>query len=306
MPWIQSGLVGFIRTPGDFNATELHEILEMQRRKFESTPDLRAVMEEEAERMVNAERGKQNGWAECMWLMRSDEAFRETYSELGPNNPWATVEAFLDEIRTRRAAHPYFVDRLPGQESELFQETTGASYEAAKRICAVTGYYVLTDRRSKWKEVETDHEYAGDATRTWSPLGKALQGANLTILNDIPLQSLLHLRQENRLEGMRHFFSRVWQSCREPAQYSEENATRLAAELDDRVREAEAEWKKIDIELMKWVGASATPLLAAGAVGFFPSAVAVAGAGLIALKVDDWRRKSFERRFPAGFFLGAV
>ena len=102
---------------------------------------------------------------------------------------------------------------------------------------------------------------------------------------------------------MRLFLRKVWRESRETEVFAEENAINLAAELDDKIREAEAEYKKIDRELITWFGAAGAALLATGVAGFIPAASASLMTGAAALARSAWQRRSFKTEFPAGFFL---
>jgi len=303
LPWIEHGLVSFVRTPGDFDPGEYHEILEVQRDKFASSPELTQAMDRFSRETVQDMRALDRGLVEYCWLSRDDDELLKLFHVLPANPAWKDAAHFLSWVRYRRETHPYFVEPLPGQKEEFLHETTGACYEAAKRICAITQSHIITDLHVRWKEIEFDHEHATGKTAIWSPFAKALQNAHLKVLSDVTIQAAFALRREQRLEKMRHFFNRVWRACREPAPYAEANAANLAAELDHRVREAEAEWENIDKELLKWFGATGGTLLSSGIVGFVPAAAAAIATGVAGLVRSQWQRKSFKRRFPAALFL---
>jgi hypothetical protein len=102
---------------------------------------------------------------------------------------------------------------------------------------------------------------------------------------------------------MRLFLRKVWSDTREAENFAEENAIALASELDDKIREAEVEYKKIDQELLQWAGAGLSTFLATGTVGFVPAASAALLTSALGLSRSQSQRRSFETRFPAGFFL---
>jgi hypothetical protein len=103
---------------------------------------------------------------------------------------------------------------------------------------------------------------------------------------------------------MRLFFRKVWKSCREPDIFSEENAVNLSAELNEKIAEADSEWRKIDQDLLKWFGASGGALVSSGLVGFVPAASVAAVTGVTGLIQAHLKRAAFKERYPAGFFLG--
>jgi hypothetical protein len=135
-----------------------------------------------------------------------------------------------------------------------------------------------------------------------------MQNTPLRYLNNLRLDHALTLRKEGRLESLRAFLKTVWKDASTENEFNSKNALLLAEELGERIREAEQEWKQIDSDLLKIVGAAAVggllaagPLIAAGHAYFLAAAVAVAGAGPI---INSTRqRRSFPDRFPAAFFM---
>jgi hypothetical protein len=108
----------------------------------------------------------------------------------------------------------------------------------------------------------------------------------------------------NRLESLRAFLRRVWKSCRDPDEFSDVNAVNLSAELRDEIATANDEWKKIDRDLLKWLGGTGAALVSSGVVGFLPAATAGAITGVTGLIQAKIRRSTYKERYPAGFFLG--
>lgn len=82
------------------------------------------------------------------------------------------------------------------------------------------------------------------------------------------------------------------------------NAVNLSAELRDEIAKADDEWKKIDRDLLKWLGGMGATLVTSGAVGFVPAAAAANITGVTGLIQARIRRSTFKERYPAGFFLG--
>ncbi len=305
--WIGAGIVNFIRIPGDFLPEVRLETLQIQKEKFEQEEELRELVEQQAEEFVKSDSPMSGGMTEHFLLSHSDDALRGIYRSFSDQNPWKSEDKFLEFIRYRRDTHPYYVENVEGQNSQFLHGTTGTNYEMAKRICEISGSHIITDLRSRWKEVELDHKHAGEAMQVWSPFAKALQSAELKVLQHVPLPAALQLRKEERLRNMRYFLQKVWRSCKDPNEFSTANATNLAAELEDQIREAKAEWDKIDQELAKWLGGLggiAATLVTTGAVDFVPAGAATVVAGTTGLGLAQWQRKSFKCRFPAGFFLG--
>jgi hypothetical protein len=240
--------------------------------------------------------------------MTPDDALREFHQKIVTERPdlkpFGSEEDFLAYIHKRRDEHPYYVDKLPGQTSELHQTTSGASYELAKRMCAITNSHIVTNLRTRWKEVELDRASAGIDLQRWSPFAKALQESDLKVLNAVPLPAAFRLRKENRLESLRLFFRRVWKNCSDPDEFSDVNALNLSAELREEISKANEEWQKIDQQLLKWLGLTGGAVISSGLVGFVPAASAAAVTGITGLIQSRLKRRVFKERYPAGFFLG--
>ena len=302
-PWIDAGLVGFIRPLSDFVPGLFEETLRIQRARFEANPELEAVLEEQAKSVTAKLSPTDGGIKEHFVLSHPDEFFRDMFKQFPSDNPFRTEEEFIRYIQARRDEHPYFVERLPGQIAEFHHHTSGANYELAKRICSISNSHIITDLRSRWKEVEIDRKNAGIDENGWSPFAKALQATELSVLSNIPLQAALRLRSENRLEAMRLFFRKLWLKCREPDTFSESNAVSLASELQERIAESRDEWSKIDQDLLKWLGATSGAVVTAGLIGFVPAASAGVVTGVTSLIQAQMKRTSFNNRYPAGFFI---
>ena len=302
--WIDAGIVNFIRDPSDFIPGLQQEVIEIQRKKIEGNQDLKKIFDEEIEEEMKDIGQYDGGMAEHFFLSNSNEWLIEMYRKFPGEKPFSSEEKYLQYIEHRREIHPYYVDRLPGQTAEYLINTSGANYEMAKRICSLTNSHIITDLRSRWKEIEFDRREARIDEQKWSPFAKALQNSDLRILNKIPLHAALQLRKENRLENMRLFFRKVWNSSSNPDEYSEDNAVNLASELKARVNEARTEWSKIDQELLKWFGISGSALVTSGLVGFVPAASASAVGGVTGLIQAHLKRNDYKERYPAGFFLG--
>jgi len=305
--WIEAGIVCFIRTPGDFLPDVLFETLQIQKDKLEQHSELRELVEQHAAECVESDSPMGRGMAEHFLLSHSDDALRRIYRSFSTDNPWNSEDKFLEFIHRRRDTHPYYVEHVEGQNSEFLRGTTGTNYEMAKRVCEISGSHLITDLRPRWKEIEIDHEHASEPMQIWNPFAKALQNAELKVLQHVPLSAALQLRKEERLGNMRYFLQKVWRTCKDPNQYSISNSTSLAAELEERIREAKTEWDRIDQELVKWLGGLggiAATLVANGAVDFVPAGAATAVAGVTGLGLAQWQRNSFKHRSPAGFYLG--
>ena len=307
-PWIEAGIVYFVRPLHDFIPGLFHEVLNLERRRFDENPTLKSALEEEVAAHMKALHATDRDAGELFLLLMPDDSLREFHRKMiieRPElNPFASEEQFVAYVQKRRDEHPYYVERLPHQKGELYQTSSGASYELAKRICSLSNSHIVTSLRTRWKEIELDRESAGIDLQAWSPFAKALSESDLKVLNAVPLRAAFRLREENRLDSLRLFFRKVWKSCRDPDEFSDENPVNLSAELREEISKANEEWQKIDQELIKWTGATGGALLSSGVFGFVPAASAAAVTGITGLIQSRLKRRAFKERYPAGFFLG--
>lgn len=307
LPWIDAGIVEVIRAPADFDHKLNWDLMEDQRRKFEENAELRKASDESVEGL--SERHQQKLMYQQLLLGAPDPYLRQKFEELGLGRDGYTVDEFLKSIQEERESDPDFLEPMSAKgDAQMFTITSGASYPSATMTANITGSYLFTDIPVKWKEMELDRENHSAQNKVWAPFAKALQNTPLRYLNNLRLDHALALRKEGRLESLRGFLGRVWKDASAENAFASENALELAEELGQRIREAENEWRKIDTDLLKLVGAaafpgllSAGPLIAAGHAYFLAAAVGVAGAG--AILNSTRQRRSFPDRFPAAFFM---
>jgi len=305
MPWIDAGIVSFIKTPGDLDTKLEFQAMDITKKRYATHPELEPRIEETASLRDLTERRLKRE----LFLGLPDHYLRTHYREFKPQATEQEVELFIKNIQNERDADPFFLDTLDRKsDGELNVVTTGASYEMAKITAALTGSFVMTDIPSRWREIALDRSEARIDPEQWSPFAKAFHGVTLKYLNSVPLPAALEIRQKGRLENLRAFLRRVWKASAANDQFDEVNVVDLAAELAHEVGEAESEWKSIDRDLIQWFGAellagalAAAPAIASGGgewVGY-----GLAAGGITSLLVSGLKRSQYDKRYPAGFFV---
>ena len=304
-PWIDAGLVGIVRTPGDFDPSlEAQALMETETR-FRNHFELDGLRSEDANRMMRS--GVLDRYKKEMVLSIPDEAFREQIKSMRPEFGDAEIDAIMKHIQRERDADPYFAEPLDvkGTRSQLMHMSSGTNYAMAKYTAAFTGSFLMTDMLTRWREIELDRESSGIDPMRWSPFAKAFQGVPFKYLNNVPLRAALTLREEGHLEELRSFLRKAWKVVVNEDPYDPANALSLGDELSERVREAQNEWERIDDELLRWFGSElalvAGPAIAAGAASWLGAAAVTAG--LTNLYVAGRQRARFLNRYPAGFLL---
>lgn len=303
-PWIDAGIVEIIRTPNDFDRKLNWNSLKRQYKKFEENEELRRAAEKSVSELTT--RQKEKEIFKLLILPASNEYLKKVFKDADLGKHGLTLEEFIAFIEEERRKDPDFLEIFkPGKNTrQLISFSSGASYDIAKLTANLTGSYLVTDIYSKWKEIEIDRESQNMENKEWAPFAKAFQGLELKFLNNLNLEHALILRKEKRLEHLRVFLRKVWKSACTAESFSEINAKNLADELVYEIRRAEVEWKQIDLDLLKWLGAELLAVgeqIVSGSGYFFAAAIAISGA--IKLGVTQLERKSFQDKFPAAFFM---
>jgi len=303
-PWIDAGIVEIIRTPNDFDRRLNWNSLKKQFKKFEENEELRRAAEESVRELGS--RQKEKEIFKQLILPAPKEYLKKVFKDADLGKHGLTLEEFIAFIEEERRKDPDFLETFkPGKNTrQLISFSSGASYDIAKLTANLTGSYLVTDIYSRWKEIEIDRESQNVESREWSPLAKAFQNLEFKYLNNLNLEHALILRKEKRLEHLRVFLRKVWKSACTAEPFSEINAKNLADELVSEIKRAEVEWKQIDLDLLKWLGAelvAAGEQIVSGSGYFFAATIAISGA--IKLGVTQLERKSFQDKFPAAFFM---
>ncbi len=306
IPWIEAGIVEFIRTPADFDPRLNWESMHSQKRKYEENSELHALLHETAE--IKVKEHMDRDAFRMLVLSAPDDYIRRIFRELNLGTDKFHEDDFIAHIHGLRERDPYYLEPLGGGEkgwSEFHIMSSGASYDIARRTASITGSYLVTDLPSRWKEIELDREQHGVTSGEWSPIAKAFQNLDLKYLNSLELSHALSLRKEGRLENLRAFLHRLWSVASSGNPFGEDNVRHLADELKTQVAEADEEWKQIDRKLVKWAGGEVAAGLLAVAEGHagFLAAAAVAIAGATTLVSTTLERKGFPDKFPAAFFM---
>jgi hypothetical protein len=308
-PWIEAGIVRFVRTLGDLDPALELKLIAAQRKKYESEPRLKDAMD----RFVKDNAQIFDSYKKSIMLSMPDQMAIQAFKNLRKGNVTdEEVKMFLNGLQQMRDNDPYYVDpknEKGEQVPALMHVSSGANIEEAKLMANLSGSHLLTDMEPRWIEIALDREAGQIDDGGWSAFSQAFQDLPFKYLRNVPLGTALRLRQEGRLEGLRSFLRRSWNAAVPEQQPSRSAVENLAAELQEKINEAEAEWDKIDRDLLKWfgstsaVGALVGPAIGVGAAGWGAAAIGVALAGMTELAVAHGLRDSYAKRYPAAFFL---
>jgi hypothetical protein len=309
-PWIDSGLIGFIKKPEDFNSRLSAEAWAYEKAVFSRNPELTKLLDESVN---NSLVGKDyDDLKRFRVLSMSDEQIAEFFRADNPDADYFQLQSFLKKVHEERLEHPYFIDFKSEKSpftNQVITMTTGTAYYIAKMVASATNSHIITDIAPRWKEIELDRLQNNVQLGAWTDFAKAFQNSNLPVLDNIPLNAALLLRKENRLSNMRSFLRKLWKSAHSSDLFHEENSIALTDELKERIAEADDEWRKINSNLatLLSVEGGGTLMASAGGIvngntGLFVGGAALTGLGTVA--ADWYRRRNFPNRYPASFFLG--
>lgn len=302
-PWIDAGIVAFVRNPGDFDSSLRKEFMAAQQSKMAS-PEFESRLQDCIHKQVTA--GSGDWMKEHLFLSAPDEYLKAIFRQMYPSGSESELAELLATVHRRRQTNPYFLPEMVGTD-ETYHQTTGASYPAARFTAALCGAHLATDLEFRWLEILEDRQKAGSQASSWEPFAVAFQQVEFRSLRNVPLDTALRLRKENRLSSMRSFLRKVWGASSEDGEASETTIQNLTDELRHEAELAAREWKGIDVDLARQFASTTVLAMAPAPSVDVVSAKVLAGAAVIAglaeLGSAAWKRKNFLNRYPAAFFL---
>lgn len=308
LPWIEAGIVEFIRTPADFDRKLNYDAIRRSRQIPDDDPELLAAKKASLADLKRRHMQKQA--MQDLILGAPASRLRKVYAESGVSDK-VTEEEFFRFIEAQRDADPNFLEPMGMGENnaQLRMVFSGGTYEMARLSAQMSRSYLFTDLEMRWAIIRHDRRKQTAENTVWSPFAKAVQNTRLHYLNNLTLDHALRLRTENRLEGVRKVMVDAWEKARTDDPFDERGAVDLANRLNDAVSEAEAEWQDVKAEVVKYGGAAlATGIaslggaaIATGQAAFMAAAAFVGTAALGAWA--KFRQAAYQKRHPAAFFM---
>jgi SEC-C motif len=307
MPWVEAGIVEFVRTPADFNR-QLNFDAMRRAQTLGDKPEIRAALTATVEDLKS--RHFKSEALHMLLLGAPDSHIRRMFRKLSLGDSKFTEDDFIDYINSLRDSNPDFLEPMTAgaNNAQLHMIFSGGTYEMASLTAQMAGSYLFTDLQAKWAMIENAWKQNSAETEVWSPFAKAVQNAKLHYLNNLSLGHALKLRTEGRLENLRSFLTRVWEKVRGDEPFNERAAIHLANDLTAAVDEADSEWNQIKKDLVKIVGSSlsagaisAGPTIAAGHA-LWLAAAGVVGTASLALW-SKFQKKAYLKKHPAAFFM---
>lgn len=305
LPWIEAGLIEFIRTPDDLDRElKWHTLKRAQ--ETSKDPEIEVALKASADDLKARHMDHQS--KQMLLLGSPDKYLRDIFRQKLADTAPISEDEFIAYIQKQRDIDPDFLEPLDDAGGQFHILSTGGTIEIARATAEMAGAYLFTDLKVRWEMLQKDRETLAVESKEWSPFAKAIQEADLSFLDNVSLPVAMSLRTDGRLEGVRSVLRKAWNSDLSGDEYDEKNAIRLAENLNDAIGEAKAEWVDIQAELAKFGAAEiAAGFLAAGPLIANGHASWVAGAALAATAghslARQLKKRGFERRYPASFFM---
>ena len=252
LPWIDAGIVEFIRAPSDFDRDLNYQAM-VRSKQIGQDSELKAAIAEGVRDLKQRHMRKQV--FQDLILGAREPHLRKVYKEAGLSEKMTEGE-FFEQINAFRDADPDFLEPLGLGENnaQLRMSFTSGTYEMARLAAQMSRSYLFTDLHARWAAIQHDKRKQTAENTVWSPFAKAVQNTKLYYLNNLTLDHALRLRTENRLEGVRDVMTEAWEKVRTEEPFEERNALELATRLNDAVGEAESEWQDIKADVVKYGG----------------------------------------------------
>ncbi len=253
-PWIRAGLVTLIPDPGDFDP-ELEQRTEELAKKR-----LLSLGEEEVRSSLKVFTEDMASFSED--TIRYLACFQETevINLLRKANPKITEQEITDKLTQLKQFgedDPLALEEAPDQiGNQLLVGRTGVNTEMSLYISEITGAFPYTSLQIKWRDLLRMGGELSATAKVWTPLTKAFQDLEFKFLNNVDSRFACAMRADGRLEDLRVFLRRLWKTIdgSPEADKIDTLARDFRDELTHEYHKAEAEWSKINQDLINWAG----------------------------------------------------
>lgn len=301
--WIERDIVWIIRPPSDFSHEVKWNLLRAQEKFAATIPGFHELLEQQVAE-IKESKSEKDFERFSLLLSLPDKELRGLLRKTSPNITQYQLDSTVRQVQKERDEHPYFIEPYgPDNPSEMHIMTTGMSYLESRLAASVLGSHLVTDMRTRWREIEFGREQAEIDDGRWSPLAKAISKLQIKTLDKADLEFALQLRKDGLLVEFRSFLRKLWTSIDPENEFDDRLAADLEANISEEVAKAREEWDMIGEKLLRQGGGyvlGAAGLVASGQVHL---ALAAVGKSAIEVGVALWDRSKFRYRHPAAIFL---
>jgi hypothetical protein len=295
-PWVEKGYVIFVPNPGDFDTGLREKTWSLAEERLK---DIHHTQEEVDDSFMKEKMRR-------TFLTAPRDYVERTIRKIHPQISDEKIREVADYWEDEREKDPFLTgETIDKMSSQIITTRTGANLEMGMYICQAMGAFPYTNMKFRWNEILGARKQFDPTMEVWSPLTNAFQQLKFKFLDKVDPKFAYSIRQDGRLEGFRAFLRKIWQAV--DGQPDPSKVPSLARDFTDELtqsyNEANAEWGKIDLDLLKW----ATPTVAAGiAAGLFSLTMPAAGiavAGLGELIQARMKRANFRRTVSMSVFI---
>ncbi|SDH07757.1 hypothetical protein SAMN04488062_10455 [Flavobacterium omnivorum] len=235
--WVRSGIVHLIENPFNFDS-EAHSILkEEARKRVELNPGIMTDPEFKMDiNKMNDEKLRRSFFGLPL------KAIEVTISKAFPSYSTNEVTNLALSFKRREKEHPMYVDFGDDQMESVSLNDSGGSIEMIDAICKLTGAISYTSQVS----IKRQLEFRG-TNPFWTKFGSLYSGLDLTYLDNVDTSFALHIREENRISGMRKAFREVSSFIEQTEldKLSDDKILHFNDKIKEEVKRSEVEWMKI-------------------------------------------------------------
>jgi hypothetical protein len=300
-PWIEAGIVKLVPDPGDFNLAFKRETWRLAEQRLGDQK-----FDEQDFEMAVADGRKD---LERMLLALSPDQLLAQLRRAGQKLTPEQEKEVLAYSRRMLRDDPLALEQPPGESfkgGQMIAMRSGANHETAMMMCAATGAFPHTNMRTRWQEILSAHDELSETARMWSPFAKAFQSLEFRFLNNVDARFAQSIREDGRLEHFRSLLRKIGKGAEEIKDLGalDRYARDCKDELIGQYRQAEAEWTKIEEDLVKWGAGGIGAALLAG--HFLPdiSALSAGALGMVGqLGLRFFKRGQFRKANPMSVFI---
>jgi hypothetical protein len=144
MPWVEAGVVEFVRTPADFDRKLSFEAMS-RAHTLGDKPEIKAALAATVEDLKS--RHYRSEALHTILLSAPDTHIRRMFRQLSLADNKFTEDDFIDYINSLRVSNPDFLEPLGtgAQNAQLHMRFSGGTYEMASLTAQMAGSYLFAD-----------------------------------------------------------------------------------------------------------------------------------------------------------------
>lgn len=302
-PWIADESVVLIPDPGDFDYQLRMQTWELAKKRSKNF-SINDIANDSQLEKYHKEDFKRT------WLSTPTDAMKRWIKEYDPKISDSKINQMMQYIEKEKKMDPFFPTNP--KETGMFgfhTAQTGGNLEMGFFLSQMTGSYLYTDIDFRWQEILSSANLKSKQQNIWGHITHSFQKLDFKFLNPqrITPEFAKRIRNDGRLESMRNFLRKTWLSVSKSTdnqKIDRENVLNFKDELVEEYNKAEAEWGKIDADLLKWItGEGIGGILATGGMNWQLPALGFSIAAVGNLLQARFKRDRFRKNISLSVFI---